>query len=101
MNHSRAGEAGRIIHDCWSAGTVVDELPENCRPATLEAGYEVQRSFVQHSGETVVGWKIAATSIAGQRHINVEGPIAGRLLESRVHHRPGRVQLGRNRMSVA
>jgi len=101
MNHSRAGEAGRIIHDCWAAGSVVDELPENCRPATLEAGYEVQRSFVQHSGETVVGWKIAATSIAGQRHINVEGPIAGRLLESRVHHSPGRVQLGRNRMSVA
>ena len=55
MKHSRAGEAGRIIHDCWAVGSVVDELPENCRPATLEAGYEVQRSFVQRSGETVVG----------------------------------------------
>jgi len=27
-----------------------------------------------------VGWKIAATSTAGQRHLDVSGPLAGRLL---------------------
>jgi hypothetical protein len=27
----------------------------------------------RQSGDTVAGWKIAATSEAGQKHINVEG----------------------------
>lgn len=101
MNATRAREAGRIIHSCWDAGSVIDGLPERCRPATPEAGYEIQQAFVRHSGDAVVGWKIAATSRAGQRHINVDGPIAGRLLKSRVHDSPGRVHLGLNRMGVA
>ncbi len=101
MNASRAREAGRIIHRCWDEGSVIDGLPERCQPATPEAGYKVQQAFVRHSGDAVVGWKIAATSRAGQRHINVGGPIAGRLLKSRVHDSPGRVHLGLNRMGVA
>ena len=101
MDATQAGEAGRIIHRCWDAGSVIDGLPEACRPATPEAGYQVQQAFVRHTGDTVVGWKIAATSRAGQRHINVDGPIAGRLLKGRVHHSPGRVDLGQNRMGVA
>ncbi len=101
MNATRVREAGRIIHSCWDAGSVIDGLPERCRPATPEAGYEIQQAFVRHSGDAVVGWKIAATSRAGQRHINVDGPIAGRLLKSRVQDSPGRVHLGLNRMGVA
>ena len=31
------------------------------------------------------GWKIAATSLAGQKHIGVDGPLAGRLLAETVH----------------
>ena len=101
MNPTRAREAGQIIHRCWDAGSVIEGLPEGCRPATPEAGYQVQQAFLRHSGDTAVGWKIAATSRAGQRHINVDGPIAGRLLKSRVHYSPGRVQIGGNRMGVA
>ena len=97
----QAEEAGRIIHRCWMAGEVIDALPDGCRPRTLVDGYAAQRALATASGERVLGWKIAATSTSGQRHINVDGPIAGRLLASRVHASPGEVAFGANRMAVA
>ena len=96
-----AEEAGRIIHRCWMAGEVIDALPDGCRPRTMAEGYAAQRALAAASGEAVVGWKIAATSTSGQRHINVDGPIAGRLLASRVHASPGEIVFGANRMAVA
>src|SRR4029453_12783000 len=47
------------------------------------------------------GWKIAATSAAGQAHIAVDGPLAGRLLRGRVVANGGTVPAGPNRMAVA
>ena len=96
-----ANEAGRIIHRCWTNGEVIEALPDTCRPHTMADGYAAQRALAVTSGDPVRGWKIAATSTAGQRHINVEGPIAGRLLASRVHHSPCEVAFGANRMAVA
>ena len=98
---ARAEEAGRIIHRCWTNGDVIEALPDACRPRTMADGYTAQRALAAASGEPILGWKIAATSIGGQRHINVDGPIAGRLLASRVHHSPCEVRLGANRMAVA
>ena len=98
---NRANEAGRIILGCWTAGEVIETLPDSCRPHTMADGYAAQRALADASGVAVVGWKIAATSIGGQRHINVDGPIAGRLLSNRVHHSPCRVTFGANRMAVA
>ena len=101
MESKRTEEAGRIIHGCWIAGDVIEVLPDACRPRTMAEGYAAQRALAAASGEPVVGWKIAATSVSGQRHINVDGPIAGRLLASRVHHSPCEVAFGANRMAVA
>lgn len=103
MNDDAQGvaEAGRIIYRTWADGGVIEVLPDACRPRTIAQGYAAQRALVEASGEPVLGWKIAATSIGGQRHINVDGPIAGRLLASRVHRSPGEVAFGANRMAVA
>jgi 2-keto-4-pentenoate hydratase len=62
----------------------LDALPEACRPRDIADGYAVQALVAEQSGRAVVGWKIAATSVAGQRHIGVEGPIAARLLGEHV-----------------
>ena len=97
----QAEEAGRIILRCWTGGEVIDALPDGCRPRTIADGYAAQRALVAASGEPVLGWKIAATSTSGQHHINVDGPIAGRLLASRVHGSPCEVVFGANRMAVA
>ena len=98
---TQPGEAARIILRCWTSGEVIETLPHECRPRTLADGYAAQRALAAASGEPVLGWKIAATSASGQRHINVDGPIAGRLLASRVHHGPCEVAFGANRMAVA
>src|SRR6185369_7396083 len=47
------------------------------------------------------GWKIAATSVAGQKHINVDGPLAGRLLKERAFESGATVPFGANHMRVA
>jgi 2-keto-4-pentenoate hydratase len=51
-------------------------------------------------GLAVVGWKIAATSAAGQAHINVGGPLPGRILSDFVHPDGATVSLAGNRMRV-
>jgi 2-keto-4-pentenoate hydratase len=54
-------------------------LPADCKPATLSDGYAIQDAMATQAGQPVFGWKIAATSAAGQRHIGVTEPLAGRL----------------------
>ncbi len=49
----------------------------------------------------MVGWKIAATSPAGQKHIGVDGPLAGPLLANRVLEDGATVPLDGNIMMVA
>jgi 2-keto-4-pentenoate hydratase len=49
----------------------------------------------------VGGWKIAATSLAGQSHIGVSGPLAGPVFASRVRVGDATVSLAGNRMRVA
>ena len=44
----------------------------------------MQAMLEERSAGPLFGWKIAATSVAGQKHINVTGPLAGRLLHERV-----------------
>jgi 2-keto-4-pentenoate hydratase len=51
------------------------------RPGDLAAGYAAQEALIAALGERRIGWKIAATSAAGQRHIGVDGPLAGPILE--------------------
>jgi 2-keto-4-pentenoate hydratase len=79
----------------------MDELPAECRPVDRAEGYAIQAELVRLSGQTVSGWKIAATSLAGQKHIGVNGPLAGRLLNQRVLDAGAKVVLKGNLMRVA
>jgi 2-keto-4-pentenoate hydratase len=96
-----AAEAGAILWRHWREGTSCEALPERCRPSTRQEGYAIQAELARASGQAVAGWKIAATSAAGQRHIGVDGPLAGRLLAGRVLPAGVPVPLGHNRMRVA
>jgi 2-keto-4-pentenoate hydratase len=85
----------------WSATTRIAELPVPMRPKTRAEGYDTAAAVAERSGSAVAGWKIAATSEAGQKHINVEGPIIGRILKSRLLPPGAGVTLGDNIMRVA
>lgn len=98
MNFDMAAE---ILVSNWNSTTRIATLPEACRPLTRGEGYEASAAVARHNGSGIAGWKIAATSEAGQRHINVDGPIIGRILKSRLLGQGSSVTLGDNIMRVA
>jgi 2-keto-4-pentenoate hydratase len=98
--------ASNLLWKAWQSGAVMDALPAHCKPADRTQGYAVQALLEARSSLPLVGWKIAATSVAGQQHINVSGPIAGRLLAERVQVQSVQAEsaarsLTGNRMRVA
>ena len=93
--------ASDLLWELWQQGRRVAELPADLRPATREEGYAVQALLERRSAYPVFGWKIAATSQGGQRHIGVDGPLAGRLLRERVATGGSTLKLGANHMRVA
>jgi 2-keto-4-pentenoate hydratase len=84
VNEQHLNEAASTLWGHFNGATHFDALPAACRPASRAEAYEVQREVARLSGRLVAGWKIAATSVAGQKHIGVDGPIAARLLSERV-----------------
>ena len=97
----RVQDAANVLYAHWMDGTVLDRLPEALRPTTRGQGYAIQATLEQRGIGPLFGWKIAATSAAGQAHINVDGPLAGRLMAGRVVPEGVPVRLGANRMRVA
>ncbi len=93
--------AARLLWQHWQAGSVIAALPAACRPASRAAGHAVQAQLPTASRRSVLGWKIAATSAAGQAHIAVDGPLAGRLLAGQVTGDGATLSLHGNRMRVA
>ena len=100
MQPSEAKPA-ELIWQNWCDGTVIEHLPRDQRPGTRAAGYAIQAHLESYSAQPRAGWKIAATSQAGQNHINVDGPLVGRLLAEKIHPDGAEVSLTGNRMLVA
>ena len=94
-------QTAQVIWEHWQSGQVLSALPEACRPLTAAQGYAAQAQLPTVSSRQVVGWKIAATSINGQLHINVGGPLAGRLLSGQVFESGDTIPSAGNRMRVA
>lgn len=93
--------AADLLWQLWQEGRRMPSLPPELRPATREQGYAIQARLEARSAQPVAGWKIAATSAAGQAHIRVDGPIAGRLLAERGHADGATLSLAANFMRMA
>jgi 2-keto-4-pentenoate hydratase len=100
MDTATAREAARRlwIHRC--EGTVLDTLTGVLHPADVDEGHAIQAQLPFVAGQPVVGWKIAATGEAGQRHINVSAPLPGRILSGFVFDAGSTLSLAGNRMRV-
>ena len=90
-----------LLYRHWADGTQLEALPPGLVPGTRAQAYHVQAFLEGYSRAPLYGWKIAATSAAGQRHIGVDGPLAGRILAERVIAEGGSCALGNNLMKVA
>jgi 2-keto-4-pentenoate hydratase len=85
--------ASGALRDQWRHGTKLTNLPPDIRPHDRTQRYAVQAELEKQSSAPLFGWKIAAASEAGQRHINVAGPdgrpYPGRDGDCRRRHRVG------------
>src|SRR5690348_4265612 len=101
MTSANLTDASNLLWEHWTGGRRLAQIPEPIRPSSRADGYAVQATLEGRSGAPLFGWKIAATSIAGQRHINVDGPLAGRLLAEKVVPDGSTISLAGNQMRVA
>jgi 2-keto-4-pentenoate hydratase len=82
LDQDQTAAAAETLHDHWQAGTKIGDLDLSLRPRDRAEGYAIQAAMQRYGSP--FGWKIAATSEAGQKHINVAGPQAGRIFGERV-----------------
>jgi 2-keto-4-pentenoate hydratase len=95
-----AHDAARLLWTCRQSGTVIDALPAAIRPQDSAAAHAIQAALPQVAERPVVGWKVAATSAAGQAHIQVDGPLLGRILDGFVYSVGSTWPLAGNHMRV-
>jgi 2-keto-4-pentenoate hydratase len=101
LNHL-AQRASDLLWSCWKSGQrLTGGLPKDIRPETREEGYAIQALLEHRSRMPIFGWKIAATSQAGQLHIGVDRPMSGRILTEQVFESGTEVPFGSNSMRVA
>jgi 2-keto-4-pentenoate hydratase len=101
LSREQLEAASDFLWRLWSEGRRTDELPPELRPQTRAEGYAIQALVEGRSSKPLFGWKIAATSKAGQAHINVDGPLAGRLLAEKAFSSDAALPFGANHMRVA
>jgi 2-keto-4-pentenoate hydratase len=100
LDKNQIAAASRTLNDHWRAGTKLASLDASQRPRDRAEGYAIQAEIENHSTGGLFGWKIAATSEAGQKHINVDGPMAGRILSEKVIPDGGTASMAGNEMRV-
>jgi 2-keto-4-pentenoate hydratase len=101
LDQDQITAASRTLRNHWSAGTKIGDLDASHRPRDRAEGYAIQAALEHSSAAKLYGWKIAATSAAGQKHINVDGPMAGRILAETVITDGGTASMAGNEMRVA
>ena len=92
--------ASQTLTAHWRAGTKLAALEPSQRPRDRAEGYAIQARIENYTTKTLFGWKIAATSEAGQKHINVSGPLAGRIFTQTVVADGGTASMKGNEMRV-
>jgi 2-keto-4-pentenoate hydratase len=87
VSQRRHQDAAQALWDAWTSDSPLSALEPDQRPRDLDEGYAIQRALDELAGPPA-GWKIAATSKAGQQHLGAPGPMVGRLYEAQ-RRRPG------------
>jgi 2-keto-4-pentenoate hydratase len=101
LDKSEIKAASLVLQNHWRAGTKLQNLDAALRPQGRNEAYAIQAEIERSSKQKLFGWKIAATSEAGQKHINVAGPMAGRILRETLIDNGGTAPMAGNAMRVA
>jgi len=100
LDRDQIAAASRVLVRHWRDGSKLDALEARLRPQSRAEGYAIQAALETESFAKLFGWKIAATSVSGQTHINVTGPLAGRIMSDTVIVDGGTASMKGNEMRV-
>jgi 2-keto-4-pentenoate hydratase len=92
--------AAEVLWEAWNASRPLVALEAEMRPRDIDEGYAIQRALDDMAGPAV-GWKIAATSKAGQEHLGADGPMVGRLYEMQMRDSGSTLTVSTMRMRAA
>ena len=84
--------------EAWNKRSIHKNMDSLQIPENKDQAYKIQAGYEKVSNSDLFGWKIAATSLEGQKHIGVDGPIAGRLLKERFNKSGASISLEKNLM---
>jgi 2-keto-4-pentenoate hydratase len=100
LDKDQIATASHVLVKHWRDGSKIDALETRLRPQSRADGYAIQAALETQSLGKLFGWKIAATSESGQKHINVAGPLAGRIMTDTLIADGGTASMSGNEMRV-
>lgn len=91
MSPEQITEAARLLVASRASFRQLRNLPEHCRPETVDDGYAIQAAFSREWGLDLAGWKIACTSKSQQKLIGIKHPFVGRVYRPFLLQSPAKV----------
>nr|WP_256357923.1 hydratase [Pseudomonas sp. PDM28] len=74
-----------VLLKAWRSGELLNLLPAEVKPETLEQGYDAQDELFKLAGGTQAGWKLGVGSPAAMRAAKLSRPLVGQLEGARLH----------------
>lgn len=100
MRPAAIDRAATLLKNARFKKRLLDDLPETCRPRTIEEAYAIQDRLVQMLGDSTGGWFLGCTNIAIQHQLGLKEPYYARLLQSSVQEGPYSLQLPKELSAV-
>ena len=101
MGNNKIHRASEIIWNAIKNEKRIECLPKEIAPTSRNDAYQIQKNYKVFTDYEHIGYKIAATSIAGQKHINVSSPIAGMLFKTNLFYDKESIKFSKYKMGVA
>jgi len=99
VNSQTAADAATCLMEVRRTGNLIDVLPDQLRPQSLDDAYAIQAAYVAQladaSGGERIGYKVGATGDAPQKMLELPEPFSGVLLSSFVHDSPATIAADR------
>ena len=85
--------AAKLLRDVRLKHELLDELPVECRPTTIDDAYAIQDRLAELLGEQFSGWLVGCTNQDVQQQLGLTEPYAARMLSSSLHTSPATVHV--------
>ena len=101
MENNKIYRASEIIWNAIKNEKRIVCLPKEIAPISRNDAYQIQKNYKVFTDYEHIGYKIAATSVDGQKHINVASPIAGMLFKANLFYDKESIKFSKYKMGVA